>query len=98
MFVGWLPYEEILEIDEIGDDRCALPTVFTRFHKGQPPFSLSCDIGWEASGYRHEFRWRRNGHVRLFEPEHRDETWELGWAERNDILFSSTPFSVPAST
>ncbi|VXD04312.1 conserved hypothetical protein [Sphingomonas sp. T1] len=95
MFVGWLPYEEILEIDEVGDDVSELPTVYARFRNGTPPFLMHCDIVWEASGYRQTTPWRRKGHVRLFEPEFRDEDWERPWAERNSVGLSEIPYALP---
>lgn len=95
MFVGWLPYEEILEIDEVGDDVSELPTVYARFRDGKPPFLMHCDIVWEASGYRQTTPWWRKGHVRLFEPEFRDEDWERPWAGRNLVGLSEIPYALP---
>lgn len=95
MFIGWLPYDEILEIDEVGDDITSLTTVFTRFRDGKPAFLPTCDIIWEAAQSQQTLAWRRDGNVRLFAPEHRDEDWERGWAERNGVPLSDLPFTLP---
>jgi hypothetical protein len=76
-----LAYEDILEIDEVGDDFCELPTIFATFRDGQPPLAESGDAYFdlqhfrERAGFRHEYR------VRLFADDVRDAGWEKRWAD-----------------
>lgn len=75
-----LPYEEILEVDEIGDDVCALPTLFTTFKSGEPPY---LDYG---EAYLEVSSWGRvpldhTKRVRLFADHERDPAWEARWSE-----------------
>jgi hypothetical protein len=96
LFVAWLPYEEILEIDEVGDDVSPLPTVFASFRDGEPPLSKECEIYFDPTlSYASKIPWHRKHHVRLFPDSCRDLEWERGWSERNNVPLSSKTFTLP---
>jgi hypothetical protein len=92
VIVATLPYEEILEIDEVGDDVCPLPVVFSTFKDGKPPFNPAVDLWLEHSGDE-QVSFDPAAWVRLFPDGYRDLSWEANWRTRNPQLApSSEPF------
>ena len=89
-----IPYDEIIEIDDVGDDLLKVPTIFARFREGRPPYLLNSkpEFTLDHGGFipvPHE------GHVRVFPERFRDESWETGWFGRNNAAYSKAPFSIP---
>lgn len=74
-----LAYDDIIEIDEIGDDRCSLPTIYVTFRGGEPPFAESGDHYLEMSQYGARQGFHHDRRVRLFDDELRDQAWEERW-------------------
>lgn len=93
-----LAYEDVLEIDEVGDDFCELPTIFATFRDGQPPLAESGDAYFEMrqfgerSGFRHEHR------VRLFADDVRDAEWEKRWADATGGALPNDFYEVQMSS
>lgn len=94
--VGGLPYTEMLEIDEVGDVFCPLPTIFCNFISGEPPFGDRTAVILEPSGgYVHPVTWRPEKHVKVFPEELRNLSWENDWTERNRIRLSEKVIPLP---
>lgn len=91
----WLPFDEIIEIDEIGDDELEVPTVFTRFRDNKPPLLNYGVIAWETGGFG-GIQWHRDRHVRLFDDQFRDADWENAWAANNGVNLSTEPYPFPS--
>ncbi len=81
--IVWLPYREIIEIDDVGDSFCDMPTVFATFRDGKPPFLERCDIRLEGSRSSFDAEWRPDRHVRIFPDHLRNEDWEREWMAKN---------------
>lgn len=96
-FITWLPYAEIIEIDEVGDDELEVPTVFARFKNGKPPFITWGQIVWEASSGYGGAHWDRDRHIRIFDDELRDAEWENQWAAQNGFELAREKSPFPAS-
>jgi hypothetical protein len=94
----WLPFDEIIEIDEIGDDELDVPTIFCRFRDGKPPFLSHGRLHWEqgGTGHRMPVEWNRDRHIRLFDERFRDVEFEASFSSRSGIKFATelSPFPV----
>lgn len=92
-FVGTLPYDEIVGIDDVGDDWVEYPTLFVSFRDGIPPFDRVFHLQFnQRESYSSGFNFHPEGHVRVFPDQFRALEWERGWFERNKIGYSIDPF------
>lgn len=90
VFVGFIPYEEILAVDDVGDESLRVPTLFANFRDGVPPFRKQFQLSFlPADGWSGATPFHTTGHVRVFEDRFRDVAWERGWFERNGIEYST---------
>nr|WP_137830762.1 hypothetical protein [Methylobacterium sp. L1A1] len=96
-FIAEIPYEEIIEIDEVGNDEFGLATVFVQFRNGRVPegrhsivaISKSEDLGWAF------YPDREGQHVRVFPDEFRDNEIDTHWSNAHNIDFSKDRLEVP---
>lgn len=95
VFVATIPYDEILAVDDVPDSFIRVPTVFTKFKDGKPPFNPRWDLFFHAVGYGGRHSFHSEGHVRVFHDKFRDTAWEKDWFRRNDMKYSETLIDVP---
>ncbi|WP_339163483.1 hypothetical protein [Methylobacterium bullatum] len=85
-FYNEVPYDEILEVDDIGDNVSDLATIFVNFRNGLPPFSEKQQIiAAHAFSPSEKVEIAREDHRRLFPDTVRDLAWEDDWAARNQF-------------
>src|SRR5262249_449440 len=89
-------YDEIIEVDEVGDNVLKVPTVFVSFRDGQPPFNKEAGVALvSGDSFAPHVPFLGEGHVRLFPEEFRDVQWEKKWFSRNAIPYSTEEFKRP---
>lgn len=89
-----LPYEEILEVDEIADDVCTLPTLFTTFKSGEPPYSEMAEAYLQINSWG-RFALDHTKRVRLFVDQERDAAWEQRWCEGTGGTLPPAQYQFP---
>jgi hypothetical protein len=96
LFVSRISYDDIIEIDDVGDNTLKIPTVFVNFKDGHPPYRKDGRIILTSSmGHSGDVPFSKNGHVRLFPEKLRDDEWEKNWFARNGITYSTEKYSLP---
>ena len=99
MFVGHIPYDDIIAIDDIGDDHLRSPTVFMTFNESKPPFDKRWDLYFHpSSSFSSNIEFHKEGHIRVFPDRFRDLEWERGWFQRNEIPYATTLAEVRRNT
>jgi hypothetical protein len=99
LFIGVIPYEDIIEVDDVPDIELKILTVFVTFQGQQPPFAEVWDIGFDRRRSRiDEFMgqgeiadFHKSGHVRLFPDKFRDLKWEQVWFAKKQITYATKP-------
>src|SRR5262249_28336408 len=94
-WLGHIPYDEIIEIDDVGDDLLKVPTIFVTFKNGRPPYGTYFNLQFHPSReimsappFHHE------GHVRVFPDKFRDLEWERGWFASCEIPYATEPHDL----
>jgi len=90
-----LPYREIIEIDEVGDSFCKLPTIYVSFRDGKiPNASLAQYILEPTRTYAKTVYVDCGTHVRVFPDAFRDLEWEQAWASRNGVTLTTERLEI----
>jgi hypothetical protein len=98
IFEARLGYDEIIEIDDAGDDVVEMPTIFVNFKQAEPPLSDRCKIFFQgAVSLMGETLIHPEGHVRVFPDRFRDLEWEQEWFARNEFDYATEPHEISAS-
>lgn len=92
VITGRIGYDEIVEVDDVGDNELKAPTIFVTFRDGRPPFEKQAEVKFIPSLHSVSVPINHNNHVRLFADKFRDVAWEEGWFSRNNIAYSKKEF------
>lgn len=92
--VGCLRYEDIIEIDEIGDDQLKSTTVFATFKGARPPYDRGIEIFVEMGRYGGLGNFDFSKHASIFPDGMRNLDWEMAFFEDMGIKRSSDPYPV----
>ena len=88
-----LSYDDIIEIDDIGDQVSIMPTIYVNFVAGKMPAIGGADFIFEpVARFAQKVRPEHANHVRLFPDPARDLDWERRWAARCRFELSTEPF------
>ena len=100
LFDAHLSYDSIIEIDDVGDDVAAVPTIFVNFQDAKAPLSELCEItfhpGEKSMGYTNT-PFHPKGHVRVFPDPFRDLRWEQAWFQKTGFTCATEPHQLPIS-
>jgi len=92
---GFIPYADIIGIDDVGDDVLKMPTIFLNFQKNTPPYHEKLDIRLEnTDNFSPPGNLAKNNHALVFPKTLRDEQWEEGWFARNGIEKAKEPYPI----
>ncbi len=94
--IVFISYDDILDVDEVGDNVLKIPTVFVNFRDKVPPFSKTAELEIESPD-RFQIRLNGDRHVKIFPDQFRDISWETDWFSRNNISYSTELRVVPLS-
>jgi restriction endonuclease len=96
LLVYCISYDDILDIDEVGDNVLKIPTVFVAFQNGAAPLSPHGRVVLTSgSSHAPNVPFNPKGHVRVFPDMFRDIKWEIDWFGRNKIPYATERFVVP---
>jgi hypothetical protein len=96
-FFAQVRYQDIIDIDDVGDDLIEVPTVFVNFVDSEPPFSDRCRVVFQQDPcVSSEVQFPETGHVRLFPDQFRNIEWEREWFCKNEIVYETAHDISPA--
>jgi hypothetical protein len=97
VFFAQVRYQDIIEIDDVGDDLIEAPTIFLNFVDSEPPFSDRCRVAFQQDTWvSSEVQFPETGHVRLFPDQFRNIDWERKWFCKNEIAYETDTDVFPA--
>lgn len=88
-------YDEIIEIDDVGDAVSDLPTIYVNFAGGRIPFLPNLEFYLDpVQRFAERIFPKIENHVRFFPDEARNLSWEREWCTRNEFSLSTEPFET----
>jgi hypothetical protein len=98
LWTGHVSYEDIIEIDDVGDDLLKIPTIFITFNDGRPALGNRFRLRFHpSSAYAGEIDFHPEGHVRVFPNKFRDLEWETNWFARHHVPYATEPHPLQNS-
>jgi hypothetical protein len=93
--VGYIPYSDIIEIDDVGNNYMKIPTVFAQFKDNSVPYARQSKIYLNGSSlYGTEGEFDASKHAVVFPDNLRDRSWEEAFFADWEITRALEPHPV----